>query len=136
MESMLYLEVSSVNNGVAVFGRGGVLEGFEFAAEFFVLAFEALVAADVIDGPMLGGGHEPGAGVVGDARGGPLFEGGDEGVVGEVLGDADVADDAGQPGDDPGRLDPPHRVDRLPEVGGLHRLRLEAIRQEIGRAHV
>ena len=44
------------------------------------------VAAEVIDGAVFGGGHEPGAGIVGDAGLRPLFEGGDEGVLGEVFG--------------------------------------------------
>jgi len=39
----------------------------KLAAEFFVFAFEELVAAPVIDGAMLRGGHEPGAGIVWDA---------------------------------------------------------------------
>ena len=90
------------------------------ATEFFVLALETRVAAEVIDGTMLGGGHQPGARVVGDARLRPLFERGDESVLRQVLGHADIAHDPRQPGDEPGRLDPPDGVDGAMGVGSRH----------------
>jgi hypothetical protein len=60
---------------------------------------------------MLRRGHEPGAGVVRDAFGRPLLEGGHQRILSELFGQADVADDAGEAGDDARRLDPPDRVD-------------------------
>ena len=83
----------------------------QLAAELLGLALEHLAAAEAVDRAVLGGGHEPGARVVRDARLGPLLERRDQRVLGEVLGEADVAHD-GQPGDQPGRLDPPDRLDR------------------------
>src|SRR5258708_2963047 len=56
--------------------HGGFLLGVEFAAEFFVFALEKFAAAKMVDSAVLGGGHEPGAGIVRDARGGALFQGG------------------------------------------------------------
>ena len=49
-----------------------------------MLAFGDGVAAEEIDGAVFGSGGEPGAGIFGDAGLRPLFEGGDEGFLGEV----------------------------------------------------
>jgi hypothetical protein len=51
---------------------------------------------------MLGGGHEPGARVVRDARLRPLLKRGDESILRQVLGKADVTHDAREPSDEPG----------------------------------
>jgi hypothetical protein len=51
---------------------------------------------------MLGGGHEPGARVVWDARLWPLLKRGDESILRQVLGKADVTHDAREPSDEPG----------------------------------
>ncbi len=69
---------------------------------------------------MFGGGHEPCAGVVGNAGGGPLLECGDEGVLGEVFGAGDVADEAGEAGDEARGFDSPDGVDGAMGVGGGH----------------
>ena len=90
------------------------------ATELFVLVFQQRVAAEVIDGAMFGSGHQPRARVVGDTRLRPLFECGDESVLCQVLGHADVAHDTRQPGDEPGRLDPPDGVDGAMGVGSCH----------------
>ena len=88
-----------------------------------------LVAAQVVDGPVLGGGHEPRAGIIGDAALGPAFERGDEGVLREIFGETDVADDARECGDKARGLDAPDGVDgavdvvaELARAGGLHQL--------------
>ena len=80
----------------------------------------SLFAAQPVDRAVLGGGHEPGARVVRDARLRPLLERGDERVLRQLLGQADVAHDAREAGDQPGRLDPPDRVDRAMGVGSRH----------------
>src|SRR3979411_1944647 len=49
---------------------------------------------------------------------GPLFERGDQGVLCELLSSPDVADDASQPRDEPGRLYAPDRFDRAVHLGG------------------
>ena len=84
------------------------------------LRSSTLRSAQQVDRPVLGGGHEPGAGVVRDARLRPLLERGDERVLGQLLGEADVAHDPREAGDEPGRLDPPDRVDRAMGVGSRH----------------
>src|SRR2546421_10092540 len=85
-----------------------------------MLAFQKLIPAKVVDRAVLRRGHEPGAWVVRDARLGPLFERGDESVLRELLGKADVAHNAREAGDDSGRLNPPDRVDRAMRVSSRH----------------
>ena len=89
---------------------------FELAGDFCVLVLEHAVAAEGVDGAALGCGHEPGGGLFGDAFFGPALEGGDEGVLGEFFGDADVAGDAGDAGDEACGLDLPHGLDCFVEV--------------------
>ena len=108
-----------VERGVEV-GRRRSLLRLELVAELLVLALEQLVAAQLVDGAVLRGRHQPGARVVRDARLRPLLERGDERVLRQLLGEADVAHDARQPGDEPRRLDPPDRVDRAMRLGGRH----------------
>ena len=91
---------------------GRLLLDFQFAAELFVLAFEKLVAAKMVDGAIFSGGHEPSAGIIGDAGSGPLLERGDEGVLSKFLGAADVTGDARERSDDAGGLDAPDGFDR------------------------
>src|SRR5581483_1330415 len=54
------------------------------------------------------------------ARGGPGFERGEKRVLRQLLGQADVAREAREAGDDPGRLDAPDRVDGAMGVGCCH----------------
>jgi hypothetical protein len=61
---------------------------------------------------VLPGGHEPGARVIRDARLRPLLEGGEERILGELLRQPDVTHDPCKTGHEPGRLDPPHGLDR------------------------
>jgi hypothetical protein len=46
-----------------------------------------------------------------------LLECGDEGVLSELLSRPDIADEASQPGDEPGRLDTPDRFNRAMRFG-------------------
>jgi hypothetical protein len=78
------------------------------------------LAAQGVDRTLLGGGHEPGARVVRHARRRPLLERDHERVLRQLLGQADVAHHPGEPGDDPGRLDPPDRFDRAMRIDGRH----------------
>ena len=65
------------------------------------LRSSSLFAAEQVDRAMLGGGHEPGARVVRDARLRPLLERGDERILREILGETDVAHDPREAGDEP-----------------------------------
>ena len=56
-----------------------------------------------VERAVLGRGHEPRARIVRDARLRPLLERGNKRLLREVLGQADVAQDAGQSGDEPRR---------------------------------
>ena len=84
----------------------------ELAAQFLVLAIEHRPPGQEVHGPMLGGPHEPRSRIARDAGLGPLLERSHEGVLSEILGDADVSHDTCEPGDEPGRFDPPDRLDR------------------------
>jgi hypothetical protein len=94
------------------------LRPLDITSDLFVLALERLAAPDQVDRVVFCGPHEPGARPLRHAIGGPLLERGDEGVLRELLCSPDVADDASQPGDEPGRLDPPDRFDRAMHLGG------------------
>ena len=100
-------------------GRPLLLD-LELVAELGVLAMGERVAAEEIDRPMLGGGHEPGTGLLGNSRLGPLLERRDQRVLGKLLGDADVAHHAREPGDELGLLDPEHRLDGAMRIGRRH----------------
>jgi hypothetical protein len=69
---------------------------------------------------MLGSGHQPRAWIVGNTRLGPLLEGGDQSILREVFGEADIAHDAGQSGDEADRLHAPDGIDRGMGVGRGH----------------
>ena len=71
--------------------------GLEFAAELLVLALEQFVSAQAVDGAMFCGRHEPGARFVRHARLRPLFERGNESILRQFLGQADVAHDPREP---------------------------------------
>ena len=73
------------------FGQRDILPDLELAPDRLVLAAQAAPAGAGGRSPGAADGHEPGARVVRDARLGPLLEGRDEGVLGELLGQADVA---------------------------------------------
>ena len=78
--------------------RHGHLPDRDFAAQFLMFAVEELLATQTIDSPILGGGHEPGARVVRDARLRPLLEGDNESILREIFSQADIAHDSHQPG--------------------------------------
>src|SRR2546428_283739 len=94
--------------------------GLELAAELLVLALEERSPAQLVDGPALRDGHEPGARVVRNARLRPLLERGDERILREIFGKTEIAHDPREPGDEPCRLDPPDRVDRAACIGSRH----------------
>ncbi len=97
--------------------------GLDVVAELLVLTVEHLAPAQLVDGPVLRRGHEPGSRVVRDARLGPALERRHERVLCQILGQADVARDPGEAGDQAGGLDPPHGVDRVVRTRFRHRLR-------------
>jgi hypothetical protein len=86
-----------------------------------VLAFDDLLAAHKIDRAMFCGRHEPGARVVGNAGLRPLFQCGDQRILGKFLGNTNVAYNPRQTGDEPGRFDSPDRVNHAMGIGSLHR---------------
>jgi hypothetical protein len=97
----------------------------EFVAELLELAFRQLGAAQTIDRAMLRGRHEPGARIVRHAGFRPLFERGDERVLREFFGEADIAHETREAGNQAGRFDTPDGVDRAMGVVGSHSHRSE-----------
>src|SRR5258708_16752495 len=95
-----------VERGVEI-PHSHLLLGLELATKLLVLALKPLVSAEHVDRTVLRGGHEPSARVVRYARFRPLLELGHESVLREFLGQADIAYDPRETGDDPGGLDFP-----------------------------
>ena len=99
-------------------GLGLVAARVEFVAQLDVFPLDAFVTAEVVERAVLGDRHQPRAGIARHAFGRPLFERGDQRVMREILGQADVADDADETGDQARRFDAPDRVDGALDVGG------------------
>src|SRR5437773_1283340 len=95
-----------------------VLIPLEVPSDLFVLALERLATPDQVYSAVLRGPHEPGARPLRHPLGGPLLERCDKGVLCKLLGRPYVADDASQPGDQPGRLDAPDRFDHAMHLRG------------------
>lgn len=91
--------------------------GLQVTADLRQLARVPLLAAHEVDRPVLGGGHEPRAGVVGDPLVRPLLQGGDERVLRQFLRYAHVPDDARDTGDDAGRLQTEDGLDGVGRFG-------------------
>ena len=89
---------------------------FQGLAELRRTTAQGVGAPERVDGTPLGGLHQPGRGVVGDAVARPLLEGRDQGVLGEILGQRQVAGQPRQRADEPGRLVAPHPLDGVLRV--------------------
>ncbi len=89
----------------------GLFECGEVACQVFVFALGDGVAAEEIDGAAFGGCGEPCRGIIGNAGLRPLFQGGEQGFLREVFGEADVAGEACEAGDDARGLDAPDGFD-------------------------
>src|SRR5215831_17438635 len=64
-----------------------------------VLGLEHLPPAELVDGAIFRGGHQPGAGVFGDPSRGPALEGDEERFLREILREADSAKHTREAGD-------------------------------------
>ena len=106
--------------------RERLLPLFEVVPELLVLAIEHFGAAEMIDRAMLGGRHQPGAGVVRNARCRPLLERRHERIVREIFGQPDVAHHARQGRNDLRGFDAPDGVDGAMGVGSRHGYRSSA----------
>jgi hypothetical protein len=117
-----------VSHGIVPVRRrlGLLLERLDRTSDLLMLALLHLPAPEEVDGAAPGGGHEPRAGLLGEARRRPLLERGHQRVLRQVLRDPDVADDARESADDLGGFDPPDRVDRSLRVGHAGRLQVSS----------
>ena len=101
-------------------GRELGLIRFDLVAKLFVLALDELAAAYAVDRPVLRGGREPRARIVGHAAIRPLLERSDERILCELLGESDIAHDAREARDHARGFDAPDRVDGAMGVGCCH----------------
>jgi hypothetical protein len=108
-----------VESGLDV-GRATMALGFDLMPELFVRSVHHFAATKVVQRAVLGGGHEPGTGVLRHPLSRPLLQRRDEGILGELLGAPDVAHDPGDTRDEPCRLDAPNRVDSAMRFGSCH----------------
>ena len=120
-------------NHTVEFRHGRLLPALELVAKLLVLALDPLVSPEEFDGTMLRRGHEPGAWVVWNARLRPLLESSHESILREVLGNADIAHNSRETGDEPRRLDPPDCVDGAMCLGSRHGNRLDHLPTEVAR---
>ena len=100
--------------------RERLLPLFEVVPQLLVLAIEHFGAAEMIDRAMLGGRHQPGAGVVRNARCRPLLERRHERIVREIFGQPHVAHHARQGRNNLRGFDAPDGVDVAMGVGSRH----------------
>ena len=98
-------------------GHAHLLLGVQLVPNLLVLALDALAAPVQVDGAVLGGGHEPGAGIVRHSCLRPPLERSDKGVLRQVFGDADVTRDASETRNESWRLDSPDGIDGSVDVG-------------------
>src|SRR5919198_2206984 len=95
----------------------------DLTTEMFVLAVDERSAAKKINRSMFRRGHEPRARILRNARLGPLFKRGNEGILRQLFCDAHVAHHSSQPGNYPSRLDSPNRLNRAMRIGSCHSYR-------------
>jgi hypothetical protein len=81
---------------------------------------EQAVAPQPVDGPMFGGGHEPGRRIVRKPLSRPLLQRGHQRILAQLLGHAHIARETGQGGHQSGGLDPPDGFDGAVDVGRSH----------------
>src|SRR5919197_3857385 len=86
---------------------GQLLLRLQLPPELLVLSLEALSAADLVDGSMPGGTHQPGPRLLWHALSRPPLQGDQEGVLRKILSQAEIADDASQASDQAWRLHSP-----------------------------
>ena len=79
-----------------------LLQELQLATDQLLLALQRDTAAQRVDAPTPGSGHQPRRRVIRDARPRPLLQGGDQRVLGQILGNRYIAHDTSQPGDQPG----------------------------------
>jgi hypothetical protein len=76
-----------------------------------VFLLQTCIAAQQVNSAVLGRGHEPRAGILRDAGAGPLLKSGDERILCQLFGDANVTHDASETGDDAGGFHAPDGID-------------------------
>ncbi len=96
------------------------LECIHLAPEFFMLARVQRFLTQPVERAIFRCRHQPGSRVGRHARVGPVFERGDERVLRELFGEAHVAHDPRDVGDDSRGFDPPDRLDGPMGVGLSH----------------
>jgi hypothetical protein len=110
-----------IHVGICGLFKMGLVEieiaGADFAGERLVFVIDEFTAAEVIEGAAFADRHQPGAGIVRDAFGWPLFEGHEQGILREVFRQADTARDSCEARDQSRRFYSPDRVDCVIGIG-------------------
>ena len=89
-----------------------------------MLAIEKGSPPEQVNGPVLGGGHQPGAWVLRNSGFRPLLQRDHESFLRQVFCDTHIAHHAGQAGDQLRRLDSPDRINGAMGIGGGHAIDL------------
>ena len=98
--------------------RGRGLLGFDLLPQLFVLDAETLGAAELVERAVFRGSHQPRAGAARDARHCPFFQGCHQGVLRQVFGEAHVAHQPREAGNQFRGFHSPDGVNGAVEVGG------------------
>ena len=93
---------------------------FKLVPERLMLTRQHAPPPQLIDGAVLGGRHQPGTGVVGNAVLRPVLERSDERILRQLLRQPDVAQHAREAGDESRGLDAPHGIDGAMGIRSLH----------------
>src|SRR5215469_1669071 len=92
--------IDVVSDSAIEVGGAVVPAGLQRPPDLRVLALTFGVAPEVVNCPAFGDGHQPGARVARNSVARPLLERGDDGVLSQLLGEADVTvGEPREPGD-------------------------------------
>lgn len=106
----------SVAVGARELGTGERVLCVELQAQFGVFGCGKFLMAQVIQRSAFGGGHQPRARIIGNARSGPVFERGYQAVLRQFFGQADIARHTRHAGDEFGAFDIPDGFNRLGDI--------------------
>src|SRR6266540_6698682 len=93
-----------------------LLLNLDITTDLFILAFEPHISADLINGMMFRGCHEPGTWFIRNTGLWPLLQCRDERTLGKIFRQTYISHHACESRDQPGGFDPPDCIDRALKI--------------------